>query len=183
MIKKFNYININNINNYNNNNNNSNNTNNINNISNINNNNQNNQNNHTKNKIINIYNLGTIRILLNFENPIINDFSFYSPINTDKLKNIENLECKTLNLVNNPLTINFDKDICGYLGRNLSNKGQRLFKDYLDCFESTAYYCNITNINSELYIVSKGPIFNQIEEKYDFNNGKNKKLLFIIKQK
>ena len=147
-------------------------------------NNNNNSNNQTKNKTINtVHNIGTIRLLLNFENPIINDFSFFSPINTDKLRNIEYLECKTLDLIHHVLNIDFEKDICGYLDRNSANKGQRLFKDYLDCFENMAYYCDIPNINSELYIVSKGPIFSQIKEKYYFNKGKNKKLLFVIKQK
>ena len=88
-----------------------------------------------------------------------------------------------MNLIEHPLNIIFERDIYGYLDRNLLNKRQRLFKDYLDCFESLAYYCDISNINSELYIVSKGPIFNQIKEKYYFNLGKNKKLLFIIKKK
>ena len=143
-----------------------------------------NPNNQTKNKTINTaYNIGIIRLLLNFENPIINDFSFFSAINTDLLKNINYLECKTLNLNEHPLNINFERDICGYLDRNLANKGQRLFKDYLDCFENMAYYCDIPNINYELYIVSKGPIFNQIKEKYYFNKGKNKKLLFVLKKK
>ena len=137
-----------------------------------------------KNKIINnIYNLGTIRLLLNFENPIVNDFSFYSPINSEKLKNIKNLEIKQLDLRNYSLDIDFEKDICGYLNKNLSNKGPRIYKDYLDCFENMSYYSFISEINSELFIISKGPFYSQIESKYNFNNGKNKKLLFIIKNR
>ena len=137
-----------------------------------------------KNKIVNtIYNLGIIRLLLNFDNPIINDFYFYSPINSEILKHIEKLEIEPLNLTNSSLNIDFDKDICGYLTKTLANKGPRIFKDYLDCFENTSYHCNIPEINSELFIISKGPYYTQIENKYDFNNGKNKKLLFILKNK
>ena len=137
-----------------------------------------------KNKIANtIFNLGIIRLLLNFDNPIINDFYFYSPISSEKLKHIEKLEIEPLNLTNSSLKIDFDKDICGYLAKTLANKGPRIFKDYLDCFENTSYHCNIPEINSELFIISKGPYYTQIENKYDFNNGKNKKLLFILKNK
>ena len=137
-----------------------------------------------KNKTINkIYNLGTIRLLIKFDNPIVNDFIFFSLINTDELRKIENLELKTEDLQNNSLNIDFDKDICGYLSNNISNQGYRLFKDYLDCFENKAFKCSISEINSDLYIVSKGPAFNQIDAKYEFNNGKNKKLLFVIKKK
>ena len=145
----------------------------------------NNLNNHEpKIKISNtIYNLSTIRVLLKFENPIINDFSFYSNVNTDKLKKIENLEVKPLDLTEYNLNIDFDKDICGYLIKNISNNGSRIFKDYLDCFESKSYYCYIPEINCDLYIISKGPYYNQIDKKYDFNIGKNKKLFFIIKNK
>ena len=138
----------------------------------------------TKNKIANTNNnLGTIRLVLNFDNPIINDFYFYSPINSEKLKQIEKLEIQPLNLTSYKMNIDFDKDICGYLTKTLANKGPRIFKDYLDCFENMSYHCNIPEINSELFIISKGPYYTQIENKYDFNSGKNKKLLFILKNK
>ena len=130
----------------------------------------------------NIYNLGTIRMEIEFDNPIIGDFSFFSPVNSDKLKKIDSLKFKAEDIKDKVININFDKDICGYLLKSFLNKGNRIFKDYLDCFNSMAYYCLIPEINSELYIISKGPLFNKIEEKYDFNNGKNKKLLFIIKE-
>ena len=136
-----------------------------------------------KNKTINkIYNLGTIRLLLKFENPIVNDFIFFSPINTNDLKNIENLELVTENLQNNSLIIDFNKDICGYLTNNISNKSSRIFKVYLDNFENMAFKSSISEINSDLYIFSKGPVFNQIDLKYEFDNGKNKRLLFVIKK-
>jgi len=144
---------------------------------------QNNGNNQSKLKLMNnIYNLGTIRMEIEFDNPIIGDFSFYSPINSDKLKKIDSLKFKAEDIKDKVININFDKDICGYLLKSFLNKGNRIFKDYLDCFNSMAYYCLIPEINSELYIISKGTLFNQIEEKYGFNNGKNKKLLFIIKE-
>ena len=180
-----NNINIspNNINNSSNNFNNSINNNNSFNNNNINDDSQNNGNNQAKLKLMNnIYNLGTIRMEIEFENPIIGDFSFFSPINSDKLRKIDSLKFKAEDIKDKVININFDKDICGYLLKSFLNKGNRIFKDYLDCFNSMAYYCLIPEINSELYIISKGPLFNQIEEKYDFNNGKNKKLLFIIKE-
>ena len=176
----FNNINIfpNNINNSSNKINNSSNANN-----NINDDTQNNNNNQANLKLMNnIYNLGTIRMEIEFDNPIIGDFSFFSPVNSDKLKKIDSLKFKAEDIKDKVININFDKDICGYLLKSFLNKGNRIFKDYLDCFNSMAYYCLIPEINSELYIISKGPLFNKIEEKYDFNNGKNKKLLFIIKE-
>ena len=133
--------------------------------------------------INNIYNLSTIRISLQFDNPIINDFSFYSPVNTDKLKIIENLEVKPLDLNDSNFKIDFDKDICGYLAKNISYKNSRIFKDYLDCFENRSFYCFISELNSDLYIISKGPFYNQIDNQYYFNRGKTKKLFFIIKNK
>ena len=162
-----------------------NNFNNNNNLNPTNNNNINIGNNSQQNKITNsnIFNLGTIRLLLQFDNPIINDFSFHSPVNTNKLKNIENLEVKPLDLNDFNLTIDFNKDICGYLAKNISYKNSRIFKDYLDCFENRSLYCFISEINSDLYIISKGPFYNQIDKKYFFNIGKSKKLFFIIKSK
>ena len=138
----------------------------------------------TKNRYNNeVYNIGNIRLITTFENPIMSDFAFYSPINTDKLKKVELLKCETINLSDNKIDIDFNKDICGYVVKNIniSNMNNRIFKDYLDGLSNYAYFCKIPECNSVLYIISNGSLFEQIEKKYNFNCMKTKKLLFILK--
>ena len=130
------------------------------------------------------YNIGLIRIILEFDNnPIINDFKFFSQTNTDILKNIHSIKCKTLNLNNSSVDVILDKDIYGYLNNNINNKGFRIFSDYLNLYDNMAYYCFIPEINSDIYFISNGPLFDKIKEEIIFKNGKFKKLLFFIKKK
>ena len=130
------------------------------------------------------YNIGLIRITLEFDNnPIINDFKFFSQTNTDILKNIHSIKCKTLNLNNSSVDVILDKDIYGYLNNNINNKGFRIFSDYLNLYDNMAYYCFIPEINSDIYFISNGPLFDKIKEEINFKNGKFKKLLFFIKKK
>ena len=130
------------------------------------------------------YNIGLIRIILEFDNnPIINDFKFFSQTNTDILKNIHSIKCKTLNLNNSSVDVILDKDIYGYLNNNINNKGFRIFSDYLNLYDNMAYYCFIPEINSDIYFISNGPLFDKIKEEINFKNGKFKKLLFFIKKK
>ena len=130
------------------------------------------------------YNIGLIRIILEFDNnPIINDFKFFSQTNTDILKNIHSIKCKTLNLNNSSVDVILDKDIYGYLNNNINNKRFRIFSDYLNLYDNMAYYCFIPEINSDIYFISNGPLYNKIKEEINFKNGKFKKLLFIIKKK
>ena len=130
------------------------------------------------------YNIGLIRIILEFDNnPIINDFKFFSQTNTDILKNIHSIKCKTLNLNNSSVDVILDKDIYGYLNNNINNKGFRIFSDYLNLYDNMAYYCFIPEINSDIYFISNGPLYNKIKEEINFKNGKFKKLLFFIKKK
>jgi vacuolar-type H+-ATPase subunit I/STV1 len=139
-----------------------------------------------KNKINNnkFYNIGIIRIILEFDNnPILNDFKFYSLTNTDILSNIQSIKCKTFNLNNSNIDVDLTKDIYGYLVNNINNKGFRIFSDYLKLYDNMAYFCLIPEINADIYIISKGPLFNKIKEENDFKNNKLKKLLFLIKKK
>ena len=130
------------------------------------------------------YNIGLIRIILEFDNnPIINDFKFFSQTNTDILKNIHSIKCKTLNLNNSSVDVILDKDIYGYLNNNINNKGFRIFSDYLNLYDNMAYYCFIPESNSDIYFISNGPLFDKIKEEINFKNGKFKKLLFYIKKK
>ena len=130
------------------------------------------------------YNIGLIRIILEFDNnPIINDFKFFSQTNTDILKNIHSIKCKTLNLNNSSVDVILDKDIYGYLNNNINNKRFRIFSDYLNLYDNMAYYCFIPEINSDIYFISNGPLFDKIKEEINFKNGKFKKLLFFIKKK
>ena len=130
------------------------------------------------------YNIGLIRIILEFDNnPIINDFKFFSQTNTDILKNIHSIKCKTLNLNNSSVDVILDKDIYGYLNNNINNKGFRIFSDYLNLYDNMAYYCFIPEINSDIYFISNGPLFDKIKEEINFKNGKFKKLLFFIKKR
>ena len=137
-----------------------------------------------KNKNIQkIFNLGVIRIILEFDNPILNDFRFYSLTNTDIFKNVQNIKCKTLNLVNSPVDINLKNDIYGYLVNNINNKGFRIFNDYLNLYDNMSYFSFIPEINSDIYIISKGPLYNKIKDELDLKNCKLKKLLFFLKKK
>ena len=130
------------------------------------------------------YNIGLIRIILEFDNnPIINDFKFFSTTNTEILKNINNIKCKTLNLNNSSVDVILDKDIFGYLNNNINNKGFRIFSDYLNLYDNMSYNCFIPEINSDIYFISNGPLYNKIKEEINFKNGKSKKLLFLIKKR
>jgi len=139
-----------------------------------------------KNKTKNIkdYYLGTIRVILELDNnPILNDFKFYSTTNSDILNKIERIKCKTLNLNNFPIDVDLDKDIYGFLTNSISNKGFRIFIDYLSYYENMCYYCSVNEINANVYIITKGPVFNKIKEKIDYKVTKFKRLLFFIKKK
>ena len=132
---------------------------------------------------IKYYNLGIIRIILEFDNPILNDFKLYSSTNTDILRNIQSIKCKTFDLTNSPVDVDLERDIYGYLLNNTNYKGYRIFNDYLDIYDNMSYFSFIPEINSDIYIISKGPLYNKIRDVIDLKNNKLKKLLFFIKKK
>ena len=135
------------------------------------------------NEIKDPYNIGQITLTLELQHPIANNFMFFSGNNTTLLKNISEIKCKLYNLNETKVDINFDEDIFGYLVNTNANKGHRIFSDYLNYYDNMSYYCYIEKIKAELYILSKGVLFNKIKEKFDVKSIKNKKLLFFIKKK
>ena len=138
----------------------------------------------TINKIFKYFQIGVIRIILELDNnPILNDFKFYSTVYTNILKNIESIKCKMVKLNELNIDVDLEKDIYGYLANNTINKGFRIFNDYLNLFENTCYYCQLSQINADLYIVSNGVLFDKIRERVELKNSKIKKLLFFIKKK
>ena len=137
-----------------------------------------------KNKSTKYSYLGTIRLILELENnPILNDFKFYGVTYTEILLNIKSVKCKSHNLTNFPVDVDFEKDIYGYLINDNNNKGFRIFNDYLNFYDNRSYYCFIPEINYDMYIISNGPLYNKIKDKIDFKTSKFKKLLFLIKKK
>ena len=144
----------------------------------------NNNNINTINKIFKYFQIGVIRIILELDNnPILNDFKFYSTVYTNILKNIESIKCKMVKLNELNIDVDLEKDIYGYLANNTINKGFRIFNDYLNLFDNMCYYCQLSQINADLYIVSNGVLFNKIRERVELKNSKIKKLLFFIKKK
>ena len=128
------------------------------------------------------YNIGQITLILELEHPIANTFTFYGNINIDILKYISLIKCKLHKLDDDNVDIDFDKDIFGYLVNTNANKGFRIFSDYLNYYDNMSYYSYIDEIKAEIYIISKGTLFNKIKEKFEVKNIKNKKLLFFIKR-
>ncbi len=53
----------------------------------------------------------------------------------------------------------------------------------MNLYENMAYFCFIPEINADIYIISKGPLYNKIKDENEFKNNKFKKLLFFIKKK
>ena len=138
----------------------------------------------TINKIFKFFQIGTIRIILELDNnPILNDFKFYSTVCTNMIKNIVSIKCKTVKLNELNIDVDLEKDIYGYLANNTNNKGFRIFNDYLNLFDNMCYYGQLPEINADLYIVSNGILFNKIRERIELKNSKIKKLLFFIKKK
>ena len=138
----------------------------------------------TINKIFKFFQIGTIRIILELDNnPILNDFKFYSTVCTNMIKNIVSIKCKTVKLNELNIDVDLEKDIYGYLANNTNNKGFRIFNDYLNLFDNMCYYSQLPEINADLYIVSNGILFNKIRERIELKNSKIKKLLFFIKKK
>ena len=138
----------------------------------------------TINKIFKFFQIGTIRIILELDNnPILNDFKFYSTVCTNMIKNIVSIKCKTVKLNELNIDVDLEKDIYGYLANNTNNKGFRIFNDYLNLFDNMCYYGQLPEINADLYIVSNGILFNKLRERIELKNSKIKKLLFFIKKK
>ena len=136
------------------------------------------------NKIFKYFHIGTIRIILELDNnPILNEFKFYSTKFSNIFKGIECIKCKMDKLKELKVDVDLKKDIYGYLANNNNNKGFRIFNDYLNFFDNMCYHSQLSNINADLYIISNGALFNKIRDRIELKNSKIKKLLFFIKKK
>ena len=132
------------------------------------------------NNIIN-YDLGTIRVMINFENPIIADFSFFGPKNTDFFKKYDILTFQSLDILD---TVNADlnNDIYGYLVNGNFNKGHLILVSYLKFFENRVYFYTNDNLGINIYIFGKGELKDLILQKCGIKSNECKdKLTFLIK--
>ena len=133
-----------------------------------------------KNNLIN-YDLGTIRVMINFENPIIADFSFFSPKYTDFFKKYDILKFQPMDILD---SINFDinNDIYGYLVQGNFNRGHLLLVSYVNYFEKRVYFYRNDNLGINIYIFGKGKLKNLILQKCGLKIDDNKNALtFVIK--
>ena len=133
-----------------------------------------------KDNLIN-YDLGTIRVMINFENPIIADFSFFGPKNTDFFKKYDILKFQSLDILD---TINLDlnNDIYGYLVNGNFNRGHLLLVSYLNFYEKRIYFYRNDNLGINIYIFGKGKLKNLILQKCGLNIEESRNVLtFLIK--
>ena len=127
------------------------------------------------------YDLGTIRVMINFENPIIADFSFFGPKNTDFFKKYDILKFQSLDILD---TINADlnNDIYGYLVNGNFNRGHLLLVSYLNFYEKRVYFYRNDNLGICIYIFGKGKLKSLILQKCGRAIEDSKNILtFLIK--
>ena len=133
-----------------------------------------------RNNVIN-YDLGTIRVMINFENPIIADFSFFGPKNTDFFKKYDILKFQPMDILE---TINaeWNNDIYGYLVDGNYNRGHLLIVSYLNFFDNRVFFYRNDNLGINIYIFGKGKLKNLIVQKCGLKIDDIKNVLtFIIK--
>ena len=134
-----------------------------------------------KNSIMNlkIYDLGTIRVMINFENPIVADFAFYGPKNTDFFKKYDILKFQPKDILDE-VKADYDKDIYGYLINGNFNRGHMILVSYLKFYEKRVYFYRNDNFKMNIYIFGNGKIKSSILQKCGINLDENK-LTFLIK--
>ena len=128
---------------------------------------------------IKIYDLGTIRVMINFETPIVADFAFYGPKNTDFFKKYDILKFQQKDILDE-VKADFDKDIYGYLINGNFNKGHMILVRYLKFYEKRVYFYRNDNLKMNIYIFGNGKIKNLILQKCGVGLDENK-LTFLIK--
>ena len=128
---------------------------------------------------IKIYDLGTIRLMINFETPIVADFAFYGPKNTDFFKKYEILKFQPKDIMDE-IKANFDRDIFGFLKNGNFIKGHKILVSYLRFFEKRVYFYRNENFKMNIYIFGNGKIKNLILTKCGINLNENL-LTFLIK--
>ena len=132
------------------------------------------------NRVIN-HDLGTIRVLINFENPIIADFSFFGPKNTDFFKKYDILKFESLDILDT-IQADLNNDIYGYLINGNFNRGHLILVSYLKFFDKRVYFYRNENLRINIYIFGKGPLRDLILRECHLIPGENKdKLTFLIK--
>ena len=133
-----------------------------------------------KTNIIN-YDLGNIRVMINFEIPIIADFSFFSPKNTDFFKKYDILKFQAEDILDS-IDIDWNNDIYGYLVDGNFNRGHIILASYLNFFDKKVYCYRNENLGINIYIFGKGKLKNFILEKCSLKDDESKKTLtFVIK--
>ena len=131
-------------------------------------------------KVIN-HDLGTIRVLINFENPIIADFSFFGPKNTDFFKKYDILKFESLDILDT-IQADLNNDIYGYLINGNFNRGHLILVSYLKFFDKRVYFYRNENLRINIYIFGKGKLRDLILRECHLIPSENKdKLTFLIK--
>ncbi len=132
------------------------------------------------NNVIN-YDLGTIRVMINFENPIIADFSFFGPKNTDFFKKYDILKFQSLDILDT-IDADLNNDIYGYLVNGNFNRGHLILASYLNFYEKRVYFYRNDNLGICIYIFGKGKLKNSILQKCGRKIEESKNMLtFLIK--
>ena len=127
------------------------------------------------------YDLGTIRVMINFENPIIADFSFFGPKNTDFFKKYDILKFQPMDILE-AINADLNNDIFGYLVNGNYNRGHLLIVSYLNFFDNRVFFYRNDNLGINIYIFGKGKLKNLIVQKCGLNIDDSKNVLtFIIK--
>ena len=127
------------------------------------------------------YDLGTIRVMINFENPIIADFSFFGPKNTDFFKKYDILKFQPIDILE-AINADLNNDIFGYLVNGNYNRGHLLIVSYLNFFDNRVFFYRNDNLGINIYIFGKGKLKNLIVQKCGLNIDDSKNVLtFIIK--
>ena len=126
------------------------------------------------------YTIANISLIIKFEEKIDAEFAFISPIESNILKNYKELHIVTKD-INSQVEIE-ENDVYGYLLNKSSNTGHVLLAVYLT-FSNKLYYCRIEDQNLDLFILSKGKLFELIEEKCGLtHSSRNYRLLFLLKK-
>ena len=130
-----------------------------------------------------IYKLGLVKLTLDFKNPFLADFTFYSPIQNDIFQKHQTLKLTTQDILEE-INIDFNKDIFGYLGNDNCIKGYSIFLSYLKFFKNRVYYCCIEDKGLNVYLFIKGDVREMILKRCGLDPENNKQcLVFLVKKK
>ena len=126
-----------------------------------------------------IFDLGTIRVMINFETPIVADFAFFGIKYTDFFKKYDILKFQQKDILNE-VKVDFDKDIYGYLINGNFNKGHMILVSYLRFYEKRVYFYRNDNFKINIYIFGNGKIKKSILQKCGLDTEESK-LTFLMK--